>query len=98
MKSLQRTFRELLRYPSAVLGLAIIAGLLILSLYAIISIPYSEAIRLWRGGEGIWYKNPKMAAPEWTNFFRSKKLPKTIHLSTLDEFGQQGDHPRLAGQ
>jgi len=85
MKSLQRTFRELMRYPSAVIGLAIIAGLLILSLYAVISIPYSEAIRLWRGGEGIWYKNPKMAGPEWSNFFRSKKLPKTIHLSTLDE-------------
>jgi peptide/nickel transport system permease protein len=85
MKSLQRTFRELLRYPSAVLGLAIIAGLLILSAYAMISIPYNEAIRLWRGGEGIWYKNPKMAGPEWINLFRTKKLPKTIHLSTLDE-------------
>jgi peptide/nickel transport system permease protein len=84
MKSLQKTFRELLRYPSAVLGVTIIGGLLILSVYAIISIPYKEAIRLWRGGEGIWYKNPKMAAPEWTNWFRSKKLPKTIHLSTLD--------------
>lgn len=85
MKSLQRTFRELLRYPSAVLGVTIIGGLLVLSIYAMLAIPYNEAIRLWRGGEGIWYKNPKMAAPEWTNFFRSKKLPKTIHLSTLDE-------------
>jgi len=85
MKSLQRTFRELLRYPSAIVGLFIIGGLLLLSLYAMVAIPYNEAIRLWRGGEGIWYKNPKMAAPEWTNLFRSKKLPKSIHLSTLDE-------------
>jgi peptide/nickel transport system permease protein len=84
MKSIQKTFRELLRYPSAVAGLAIIAGLLILSAYAMITIPYKEAIRLWRGGEGIWYKNPKLAAPEWTNWFRSKKLPKTIDLSTTD--------------
>jgi peptide/nickel transport system permease protein len=84
MKSLQRTFRELLRYPSAILGLAIIAGLVAISLYAVISIPYKEALRLWRGGEGIWYKNPKLAAPEWTNFFRSKKLPKSIYLDTLD--------------
>ncbi|MBN2045456.1 MAG: ABC transporter permease [Anaerolineales bacterium] len=85
MKSLQRTFRELLRYPSAVLGLTIIGGFLILSIYAIITIPYSEAIRLWRGGEGIWYQNPKMVAPEWSNLFRAKKLPKTIHLSTLKD-------------
>ena len=84
MKSIQRTFRELLRYPSAVLGLAIITGLVMISIYAIISIPYKEAIHLWRGGEGIWYKNPKYAAPEWTNLFRSKKLPKSIYLSTLD--------------
>jgi peptide/nickel transport system permease protein len=82
MKSLQKTFRELLRYPSAVFGLLIIIGLLLLSLYAIISIPYKEAVRLWRGGEGIWYKNPKLAAPEWTNLFRSKKLPKSLDLST----------------
>jgi peptide/nickel transport system permease protein len=84
MQSLKRTFRELLRYPSAVLGLVIISALLLLSVYAMISIPYNEAIRLWRGGEGIWYKNPKLAAPEWTNFFRTKKLPKTIHQSTLN--------------
>ena len=57
MKSLQRTFRELLRYPSAVLGVTIIGGLLILSIYAMLAIPYNEAIRLWRGGEGIWFKN-----------------------------------------
>jgi peptide/nickel transport system permease protein len=84
MKSIQRIFRELLRYPSAVLGLAIIAGLVVISIYAMISIPYKEAIHLWRGGEGIWYKNPKYAAPEWTNFFRSKKLPKSIYLSSED--------------
>jgi peptide/nickel transport system permease protein len=84
MKALQRTFRELLRYPSAVIGLAIIAGLLIMSIYAMVSIPYQEALRLWRGGEGVWYKNPKLAAPEWTNLFRKDKLPKSIYLSSLD--------------
>lgn len=84
MKSIQRTFRELLRYPSAVVGLTIVAGLVIVSIYAVIKIPYKEAIRLWRGGEGIWYKNPKLAWPEWSNFFRSKKLPKSVFLSTLN--------------
>ncbi len=84
MKSLQKTFRELLRYPSAVFGLLIILGFLLLSLYAIITIPYKEAVRLWRGGEGIWNKNPKLAAPEWTNWFRSKKLPKSYDLNTAN--------------
>ncbi len=84
MKSIQRTFRELLRYPSAIVGLTIITGLIILSIYAVVSIPYTKAIRLWRGGEGIWYKNPKYAAPEWVNFFRSKKLPKSVYLSSLN--------------
>jgi len=84
MKSLIKTFRELLRYPSAIIGLTIILGLVGLSVYAIIAIPYNEAIRLWRGGEGVWYKNPKYAAPEWVNFFRAKKLPKSVFLSTLN--------------
>jgi len=82
MKTLQNTFKELTRYPSAIFGLAIIAFLIILSIYAMVSIPYREALRLWRGGEGIWYKNPKYAAPEWTNFFRRNKLPTTIDLSS----------------
>ena len=82
MKTLQNTFKELTRYPSAIFGLAIIAFLIILSIYAMVSIPYREALRLWRGGEGIWYKNPKYAAPEWSNSFRRNKLPATIDLSS----------------
>jgi peptide/nickel transport system permease protein len=81
---LRNIFKEVLRYPSAVFGLGIIGFLIILSIYAVISIPYSQAIILWRGGEGIWYRNPKYAAPSWTNFFRREKLPDSFHLSTLD--------------
>ncbi len=84
MRSLQRTFRELLRYPSAIIGLTIIAGLVIVSIYAVIRFPYNRAITLWRGGVGVWYKNPKYAWPEWINFFRSKKLPKSVYLSTTN--------------
>jgi peptide/nickel transport system permease protein len=84
MKQIKQTFRELLRYPSAVLGLAIILLLLLVSVYTVIKIPYSEAIRLWRGGEEVWYKNPKYAAPEWTNLFRKNKLAKTFTLSSAE--------------
>ena len=84
MRSLQRTFRELLRYPSAIIGLTIVAGLILVSIYTVIRIPYNDAIRLWRAGEGVWYKNPKYAAPEWVNFFRGKKLPTTVDLNSAD--------------
>ncbi len=84
MKNLQRTLRELLRYPSAVAGVVIILLLVGLAIYTLIAIPYDEAIRLWRGGEEIWYQNPKKAAPEWTNFFRRKKLPVSFTLNSAD--------------
>jgi peptide/nickel transport system permease protein len=84
MKTIKNTFKELLRYPSAIVGLAIIGVLLILSIYAMVSIPYNQALVLWRGGEGIWYKNPRYAAPAWTNFFHKAKEPETIVLSSLD--------------
>ena len=46
--------RTMLRYPSALVGLAIIMALAGVAIYGIITIPYSEAMRLWRGGESIW--------------------------------------------
>lgn len=84
MKNLQRTLRELFRYPSAVAGVIIILALIGVAIYTLVAIPYDEAIRLWRGGEEIWYQNPKKAAPEWTNLFRRKKLPVTFTLNSAD--------------
>ncbi|MGQ9599573.1 MAG: ABC transporter permease [Anaerolineae bacterium] len=88
MSVLQRSFRELVRYPSAIAGLIIIIGLLILSAYALITIPYREAIRLWRGGEEIWYQNPKNAAPAWFNYFTRRKLSESIFLSSKGGLGK----------
>jgi len=82
MKGLVRTLRELSRYPSAIAGLAIIVLLLGVSAYAMIKIPYKEAVRLWRGGEDVWYMNPKYAAPQWYNLFRRQKLVVSFSLST----------------
>jgi peptide/nickel transport system permease protein len=64
--------------------LIIIALLVILSIYALVTIPYQEAIRLWRGGVGVWDENPRTAAPAWTNFFRRDDLPATTVLNTED--------------
>ncbi len=82
MKTIQKNLKDLLRYPSAIAGLVLIALLIGISIYTIVAIPYSEAVRLWRGGEDVWYMNPKNAPPAWTNLFRKNKLPSTIFLSS----------------
>ncbi len=84
MKALMRSLKEIGRYPSAIVGGVIILALVALALYAIITLPYSEAVRLWRGGEAIWGDYPKNAQPVWTNWFADKKKPETIILKTED--------------
>jgi len=85
MNALLRNLREFKRYPSAVAGLVIIVLLMVVGVYTLITIPYQEAIRLWRGGEEVWYKYPKNAAPEWTNLFRSVDLPTTMFLNSTED-------------
>ena len=81
MKSLREIFRD----PMAVFGGMLIVFLLIIAVYALVTIPYPEAVRLWRGGEDVWYNLPKMVPPAWTNAFRSEKLPETYLISSTDE-------------
>lgn len=82
MKELKRSFRELLRYPSALISLALILLMVGVSVYTIVTIPYNEAIRLWRGSEDDWYKYPKQAAPAWMNYFSEKKQPISFFLNS----------------
>jgi peptide/nickel transport system permease protein len=84
MKNLLRILRDLTAYPSAVVGLVIALALVSISIYTIIAMPYGEAIRLWRGGEDVWYNSPKTAAPAWINLFREADLPETIVMNTKD--------------
>ncbi|MGB4595528.1 MAG: ABC transporter permease [Anaerolineaceae bacterium] len=80
MKSLKNSLREIARYPSAIFGAIIILMLVALAIFAVSTIPYDEAIRLWRGGEDVVYRNPKNAPPEWFNYFTDKDLPKSVAL------------------
>lgn len=75
---MSRALRDLLKYPSAAAGLAIIGLLVAISIYAVVAIPYGEAIRLWRGGEALWLENPRNARPLWVNFLPGRDLPRTI--------------------
>lgn len=87
MKKLKNFFRDIAHYPSAIAGSIMIFLLIVFAVYAMIKIPYSEAIRLWRGGEEVWYQNPKMAPPIWYNWFTAKKEPVSFAVKAGDEKG-----------
>ena len=84
MNNLKSSFRNLFYYPSAILGILVVFLLVFTAVYALVKIPYTEAIRLWRGGEEVWYQNPKFAPPAWINFFSSKKYAESFAVRTLD--------------
>jgi peptide/nickel transport system permease protein len=77
--------RALARYPSAVFGLAIITILLFVAIYAVIAIPYDEAIALWRGDGNAWNRHPRQALPVWVNYFRRDDLPPTLRFRSTEE-------------
>ena len=85
MNSILKAIRELKQYPSAFIGTLMILGLVGIAIYTIIAIPYSEAVRLWRGGQDVWYQNPVNAEPAWVNLFRREKLPESFALAS-DEY------------
>jgi len=77
--------RALLHYPAAVVGLAIITILIFVSIYAVIAIPYEEAVSLWRGDGNVWHRHPRQALPAWVNYFRSDDLPPSITFDSTAE-------------
>ncbi len=82
--SLGATLREIMHYPTAVFGIAIIGVLICVAIVTAIAIPYSKAISLWRGDDKVWIRNPREVPPEWTNFFRQEKLPVSVKMNSRD--------------
>ncbi|HLO32987.1 MAG TPA: ABC transporter permease subunit, partial [Anaerolineales bacterium] len=76
-------FQELRRYPSALLGLAVIAVLLTGSIYAVTALPYEQYGRDYDENR-VTGRNllPRVAAPEWLNIFSA--TPRLSRL-VLDE-------------
>jgi peptide/nickel transport system permease protein len=93
MNTLLAGLRQLRHYPSAIIGLTIVFSLLVLSLVTVLTIPYSEAIRLWRGGAGVWDEFPELARPAWFQLFNSRKLPRTIIVDTRQDGKEVVDQP-----
>lgn len=81
---LRAAWGELRRYPSAVMGLGIIAGLLVLSLYTVIAIPYPQALEAWRGGEA-WRMHPVNAEPLWLDRLKGGRAPSTLIIEPAAE-------------
>lgn len=50
---MKNLWSQLKSYPSAVAGLILISVLVGIAVYALAAIPYSEAVRLWRGGDNV---------------------------------------------
>lgn len=84
MSAFFRSLRQLKSYPSAIGGILIIFLLVSVAIYAVVTIPYSEAIRLWRGGEDVWGESPKLAAPVWVDWFNKGKMSRSFVLSTTE--------------
>jgi peptide/nickel transport system permease protein len=84
MNTLRNSFQKLLQYPSAIAGMFVVFLLVAVAVYTMVTIPYSEAIRLWRGGEDVWYQNPKFAPPTWINIFSSRKYSESFAVNTSD--------------
>lgn len=97
MQALKNAFRQLLAYPSAILGSVIILGLVAVGIYAPIAIPYSEAIAKWRGGEEHWRQNPRLVPPVWYNWFTEDRLPASFQYFDTDENVTRVDTPRPEG-
>lgn len=97
MQNLKYTFKQVLKYPSAIIGVIIISILVAVSIYTVITIPRDEAVYLWRGGEAVWRHNPKNAFPSWYNYFRSEKLPESFVINSNDPSVTYASEPRAEG-
>ena len=80
-----KTLREVMRYPTASAGLVFIGVLTVGSIFVLIAYPYNDAIRRWNHEMQKNLTNPKLAFPEWFNFFRSETLPKSVLISSHDD-------------
>jgi peptide/nickel transport system permease protein len=82
---LRGVMAQIIRYPSAVVGLSIIFLLLGSIVYTVYTIPYEDAIRLWRASEADWQDVPRNARPIWFNHFSRTKQPVTVVIDSRSD-------------
>ena len=73
--------KEFRRSKSGITGVAILLGLILMTIYAAIAVPL-ESYRQWNN-PNFWIDTPKAAAPAWTNLL-GPKLPEHIVMNAKD--------------
>lgn len=84
MSQFVRSLKQLGQYPSAIAGLVLILLFIGLAVYAMVSMPLSEAIELWRGSNNVWQYTPRNAAPAWLNWLPGVNKPVTMDFDTRE--------------
>lgn len=79
--SKREIIREFRRSKSGIAGIAILAGLLLMTAYSLVAIPL-ESFQQWNN-PNFWIDNPKSAAPAWTNLFGGRAAEHIV-LRTPD--------------
>jgi peptide/nickel transport system permease protein len=96
IRALGSNLGEIGRYPSAVVGLAIVVVMIGVSIWTIVAIPHSEAVDRWRPEATENYQIPRNAQPLWVNLFRKDDLPVTIiqdsQKGTASKIGTPADN------
>jgi peptide/nickel transport system permease protein len=82
MRTFVLAIREVLRYPSAIIGIVLVFILVALAVYAVIAIPPSKVTEAWYAQPTGVQARPQNARPVWVNWFLQEKLPETITLDT----------------
>ncbi len=95
---IRNALKGLTHYRSALLGLVMIGALFAVSLFTVITIPYDEAIRRWRGGEEVWGDYPQNAVPEWFGLFTGRSIPTTLVLNSRDNPNARKDSQAVNDQ
>lgn len=86
----QEIKQEFIKSKMGIIGVAILATLVIISVITIISIPV-ETLQEWNN-PGNWISNPKVAIPIWVNIFMIEKIPehKILENPKIEKISKEG--------
>jgi len=82
---LAKFYTALTREKTIFAGALMLAMLVGISLYSLLTINYQEFVIKWNSIEA-WENYPRNALPSWINIFVSKKLPETIIIDPKNNY------------
>lgn len=75
--------REFRRSRGGMAGVAILFGLILMSIYSAVAVPI-ESFRQWNN-PNLWIDLPKTAAPAWTNIGFGPRVPEHIIMTAAND-------------